>query len=123
MGREYDGDLGFAPQFVEEREHDLTRRGVEVPGGLVEQQESRAMHERSRQSDALLLAAGELGGEVTRAVAQSDTREEARHACVVAPTAERERQSDVLLRREIRHEVEGLEDDADALATQRDEIR
>ena len=49
---------------VEERKHLLARAGVEVAGGLVGEQQGRAVHERARDRDPLALAAGDLVREV-----------------------------------------------------------
>ena len=47
-------------------------RRVEVAGGLVGEQHRRLGHQRAGDGDALLLAAGELGGPVRAAVGEAD---------------------------------------------------
>jgi len=47
----------LAVQLVEERDDLLARGAVEVPGGLVGEEDARAVHEGARDRDALLLAA------------------------------------------------------------------
>ena len=71
MGHDDDG-LATAMELVEQR-HDLHgRRGIEVAGGLVGQQDRRLAHQGARHRDALALAAGELVGQVVHARAQAD---------------------------------------------------
>ncbi len=62
-------------QLVEQREHVGARRGVEVAGGLVGQDQGRVGDERTGNGDALLLAAGELAGSMVDAVRQPDPGE------------------------------------------------
>src|SRR3546814_11638042 len=49
-----------------------------VAGGLVGQEDQRAVHEGTRDRDALLLAAGELVGEVAHLLGQADQLEDGR---------------------------------------------
>lgn len=49
-------------QFVEQRQHLLAGLAVERAGGLVSQNDERVVDQRAGDADALLLAAGELGG-------------------------------------------------------------
>ena len=70
--------------------------------------------EGARQRDALLLAAGELGGVVVAALAEADALEQgARARRAAAPAGELERQQDVLERGQVRQQLERLEDEAD----------
>ena len=79
--------------------------------------------QRARHGDALLLAAGELGGPVVEAVAQADGGDERVEPFRVGALArDRERQDDVLARVEDRQQVEGLEHEADALTAQLGEL-
>ncbi len=55
---------------------DHRARGVELAGGLVGDQEPRPVGEGSAQRDALLFAAGQLAGQRSRAVVQTDALEE-----------------------------------------------
>ena len=77
------------------------------------------MHERPGDGDALLLAARQLRWPVREAVADADRRDEllVPRAVGLAP-GERERQQDVLLRVQHRHEVEALKDEAELVAPQ-----
>ena len=59
--RDVDGGDADAPLDVaDEDAHLLAQLGVEIGERLVEQQDARLDHERARQRDTLLLAAGEL---------------------------------------------------------------
>ena len=101
--------------------HDVEQLGrgvrVELAGRLVGEDDVRARHQGARGGDALLLPAGELAGSVLEPVAEA----EGVHDLVqprplgVAP-GDVERKADVLQRGEGRDQVEGLEDEADALA-------
>ena len=63
-----------AVDALEQREHLLLARRVEVAGRLVEQQHARPHDERAGDRDALLLAAGELRRQVVGAVGEADRR-------------------------------------------------
>ena len=90
---------------------------VEVAGRLVGEDDCRAGDERARDRDALLLAAGELGGPVGQAVGEPDPLDEIPEELLVRLLAgERERQRHVLLGGQHREQVEELEDEADVLA-------
>ena len=57
-----EGDAGAALQLLELGAHALAQLGIEIGQRLVEQQDRRLDHQRARERDALLLAAGELVG-------------------------------------------------------------
>ena len=92
---------------------------VEVAGRLVGEEHRRPGDERAADRHALLLPARELGRAVVSPVAQPDLVEQC-----VDPLAlgllpgDRERQHDVLLRREDRQQVEELEHEADVAPAQ-----
>ena len=93
---------------------------VEVARRLVGEDDRRPGGQRAGHGDALLLAAGELGGPVVEAVAEADGVDEAVDPRVVGLAAgDRQRQEDVLPRVEDGQQVEGLEDEADLVAAQR----
>jgi hypothetical protein len=78
-----------------------------------------ARRQRPGHGDALLLTAGELARTVLHAVAESDGADHVVDPLLVARiAAEHHRQADVLLGRERRDEVEGLEDEAHLGAAQ-----
>src|SRR6266700_217522 len=57
-------------QGEEQIDDDATRRGVEIAGRLVGEEEARRGGEGARQGDALLLAARELPGIMQQAMAE-----------------------------------------------------
>ena len=97
---------------------------VEVAGRLVGEDDGRPRGQGAGDGDALLLAAGELRRAVAGAVGEPDACRAA--AAIRAPlrraAREAQRQRDVLGGRERRQQVEGLEDEADAVAAQPGEL-
>ena len=86
--------------------------GVEVRERLVEEQHLRLEHQRPGDGDALLLAAGELGGEARLEAGEPDEREAVGGAAGgLALVVAREAQAvgDVLHHRHVREERVGLE--------------
>src|SRR3546814_16668608 len=84
-----------------------------VAGGLVGQEDQRAVHEGTRDRDALLLAAGELVGEVAHLLGQADQLEDGRDLRlddVAGPADHLEGAGDVLVDRLVGEKLEGLED-------------
>ena len=76
-------------------------------------------HERARDRDALLLAAGELRRAVRAAVAEADDLDQLLEPLAVGLAArDRQRQHDVLLGRQHRQQVEELEDEPELVAAQ-----
>ena len=70
--------------------------------------------------DPLLLAAGQLARAVIEAVAEADGLDDLAQPLLVGPAVgETHRQRDVLVGGQRRHQVEGLEDEADAVPPQR----
>ena len=63
-------------QIGHDLQHLVDHLGVERGGGLVEEHDPRLHGERARDGDALLLAAGEVGGIVPRLVGDADPRQE-----------------------------------------------
>jgi hypothetical protein len=123
VGDHHDGLAELVDRAPQQPEDLLRGRRVEVAGRLVGEDHGGLGGERARHRDALLLAAGQLGRAVGAAVRERDRLEQPLDAPVaVAAAGERERQPDVLLRRQDRHEVEGLEDEADLVAAQAREV-
>src|SRR5256885_698938 len=92
---------------------------IEVPSRLVGDEDLRATHERARDRGALLLAAGELIGEVIASLREPDQRKGALGLLArlfFGVTRDQERETDVLGDRSSREELEVLEDDADPAA-------
>src|SRR6266568_1106227 len=69
--RHQDDGLALFVEVVENLENLDAGTGIEVAGGLVGQDDERLIDERSRDGDALLLAAGEFEGFVVQAMAQA----------------------------------------------------
>ena len=68
-----DGGLAALPvEAPQERKHLGRARRVEVAGRLVGEEQGRLVHQRPREGDALLLAAGELHRPMVRALGQAD---------------------------------------------------
>ena len=123
VGDHDDGLAELVDRAPQQREDLLRGRRVEVAGRLVGEDHGGLGGERARHRDALLLAAGELGGPVRAAVGERDRLEQLLDAPVAVTAAgERQREPDVLLGGEDRDEVEGLEDEADLVAAQAREV-
>jgi len=101
-----------------ERENEIDDRAagglVEIAGRFVGDEDRRVRCDGARDGDALLLAAGKLGRIVVHAMAEPDIAQFGLGPAEgVDMPGQLERQSHVLARRHGRHEMEGLEDDAD----------
>src|SRR5438477_9575733 len=118
LGRHHDDRLAAAVQ-VAEHLHQLGAGGrVEVPGGLIGEQDGGLVHERPGDRDPLALAARQLVGPVVHPVAQPDPGE--RLGGVLAPLAGGlpridQRQLHIVERRRPRQQVERLEHESDLL--------
>ena len=99
---------------LQELEDLLAGHIVERAGRLVAEQELRIFRQRAGDGDALLLAAGELTGEVVRARGQADFVQDRR--CVERVFTDLRRELDVFKRRQVADEVIELEDKADVVA-------
>ena len=121
---DHDGRLvalvGGAAQQREDLVGDFESR---LPVGSSAKTTAGSVIERAGDRDALLLAARELGRLVRAAVGQADLRRAAHSRLPFGLlTRERQRQHDVLLRRQLRDQVERLEDEADALAAEQRQL-
>src|SRR6185312_3025736 len=120
VGDQHDGELEFAIDRGQQIEHGRRGLRVERAGGLVAQQDLRAVRQCAGDAHALLLAAGELRGVLVRVLGQTHALQQLAHAgadfrCVpLAGEAQRER--DVVRHRLRGEQVEVLEDHADAPA-------
>ena len=115
VGDEDEGRSQLAVQLAQEAHHVGPVGGVEVAGGLVGEEDPRAVDEGPGHRHPLLLPPGELRRVVVAAVAEPDALEElpGPRPPVLAPQLERH--LDVLPGGESGDEVEGLEDEADLL--------
>ncbi len=90
--------------------------GIEVAGGLVGDEQPRVVDQGSGYGRPLLLAAGELAGELVRLSGQADDREDAIDGRIdgAPPGAgDLQREGHVVADGLVRQELEVLEDDAD----------
>ena len=74
VGDHHDRVAVGVDELAQEREHAAPGAGVERSGGLVGEDHLGPCDERAGDRDALLLAAGELGGTVAQARSPSPTR-------------------------------------------------
>src|SRR3546814_5700247 len=99
---------------------------VEVAGGLVADQQRRIGHDRAGDRHALLLAAGQLVGLVLRTVAKAHQLQRDLGVALAlrrAQVGQQQRQFDVALRGEHRHQVVELEHEADRSEEHKSEIQ
>ena len=98
--------------------------GIERRGDLVEEHDVRLHHQRPRDRDALLLAARELVRMLLRLLLQPHLRQQlvgARLGVLAAHLADApRRERDVVQHRQVREQVELLEDHPDPLPDARD---
>ena len=116
-----DDDQRDAPavEFFQQAHHFLAGGAVEVAGRFVGEQHGRLHDRGAGDGDALALAAGELVRTVSGAVGEAVVMQRALDAPLALgrrDAGEDHRQGDVLGRGQARHQVEALEDEADALA-------
>ena len=122
--RHHHAGEGRLIHFKEQLEDLFTRKGVQIAGGLVREDDLGAADEGARERDALVLAAGELGGQVVQAVGEADLFQQLagarahRSPSADAREARHRRQHHVLDDVQLGHEVEALEDEADARGAQ-----
>ena len=115
-GRVVRGDDHGRPREVDavQQLHDPDRGlGIEVAGRLVGQQQRRVVDERARDRHALLLAAGELVGEVVQLGRQAGQAQDVRHlgADLLARAAgDLQRIGDVVVHGPVGQQLEVLED-------------
>ncbi len=114
MGDDQQGRAGIALALEEEIEDRRPRRGVEIAGRLVGEEQGRARRGRPGDGDPLLLAARQLRRIMGEPVAEAD-RLELRPGEVERPLAagQLQRNGDIFERGHRRKQMEGLEDDPD----------
>ena len=116
VGHHDNGLAVFPVEFAQQIQDVFGRLAVKVSGGLVAHQQIRIGHDRAGDGHALLLATRQFGGFMRGAVVQADQLQGDR--CVLAPlcggeAGQHQRQLDVPLGGEHRHQVVELEDEAD----------
>ena len=98
---------------------ELTGIAVEIPGGLVSEQQLWSGDEGAGDRHALLLAARQLARVMRQAMTEADRREGfCRGGKCIGATAELEWDRDILQGRHRGQQVEGLKDDADPSAAE-----
>ena len=75
VGDDDDGHAGFSSGVLQKTEDGLAGLVVQSAGGLIAEQELGVLCQGSGDGDALLLAAGELTGEILHSVAQTHVPE------------------------------------------------
>src|SRR5690349_18072548 len=115
-------DRGAVPlaQPGEEIDHVGARLRVEIPRRLIGENDSRLVRKRTRDRDALLLAARQMRGQMVDPRREADLLEQRTGALgqrIAAHTVRGECRLDVLERRERRNEVELLEHEAERVQT------
>src|SRR5215813_5265575 len=104
---EHDGRLSVPVDVDEEIDHLMARAAVEVPGGLVGEEDRRIVGERARDGDALLLSSRQLRRIVMAARREADLREQRIGAPAwVRRARDLERHAHVLERGERRQQME-----------------
>ncbi len=117
MGDEHDGDAALV-QLLEQRDDLIGGAAVERAGRLVGKENVRIVGERAGDRHALLLAAGELGRLMPRALAEPDL-DQARMRLVarvaLVPMRVEQGEGDIVERAGARQQIEILEHEADGL--------
>src|SRR6185503_18466642 len=115
VGHHDDRAAGLVQGF-EDRDDLVAHLAVEIPGGLVREQDARAADDRPGDGDALPLASRELGREVSGACRETHALEGLlRHgaALTARKTAIEQGDLDVVDHVEVLDQMESLEDEAD----------
>src|SRR6267143_497539 len=107
-----DGVSGVV-QFAENLDDDGFVGFVEIAGWLIGENDLRLIDQRARNRNALLLAAGELRGEMRQAVTEAHALQRFFSLLLVGDAMEILREHYIFKRREIRHQMKLLEDKAD----------
>src|SRR5208282_4916508 len=103
-------------ELAQQAQNDLFVDRIEVAGGLISQHNLGIVDECAGDANALLLASGELRGQVTGAVFEAHAIERFERFLFVGHAVEVLREHHVLDGGEIRNHVELLEDEADGLS-------
>src|SRR5579864_192243 len=114
--RHHDDRAALLMELTQQAENDFFVLRVEIAGGLVGQNNSGVVDQRSRDADALLLATGELGRQMMRPVAKSDSRQSFEGFLLVGHAVEILRQHYVFDGGEEGDQVKLLEDESDLFA-------
>ena len=121
VGNEDDG-VAFGVQFAEDFHDFFATVAVKRAGGFVGEDDLSAVHERTGDGDALLLAAGELARFVFGAFAEAEAGEQrfgTFFPCFAVRTGVDGGDGDVFPGFEVGKQVVALEDEADVFASER----
>jgi len=119
--RDQDDGVAGRVQFFQDAQHFLARVRVQRAGRFVRQDDVAAVHQRARDTHALLLAARQLPGAMAGAVAQAQAPQQfggALQPGLAALAGIDGRHLDVALRRQVGQQVIALENEAEVFAAQ-----
>ncbi len=125
MGNDDAGAVRGDGHLTQEVHHAATRRGIERGGGLIADHQPRLMHQRAGNRDALLLTARKLVGQFGRLIGNVEFGEHCHRAiaCFLAIHPLRDqRDGGVAGRVDRRDEVILLEDEADVIQSEFDQL-
>ncbi len=108
VGDHHDGLAVLAVELLQQAEHVLGRLAIQIAGGLVADQQGGIGDDRAGDRHALLLTAGQLAGLVRGAVGQPHQLQRDGRVLLALrrrQLGQQQRQLDVALRREHRHQV------------------
>src|ERR1700674_137000 len=121
--RHHDDGASLLVELAKQAQDNFFVRGVEVAGGLVGKHDLRIVDEGASDAHALLLASGELRGQVFGAVFEADAVEGFEGFLFVGHAVEVLSEHDILDGGEIRNHVKVWEDEADGFGTDTVEVR
>ena len=110
---DHDDRGALVMQLAEQVEDDLLVLLVQVAGGLIGENQLRVVDQRTRDAHALLLAAGQLARQMVSAVLQTDLLQRLKGLLLVDDRMVVLRDHHVLDGRQVRHQIELLEHQAD----------
>ena len=115
MGDDHQGLAPLAHEAEEELDDALARFRVEISRRFVGEDDARVIDQRPGDGHALLLAAGELGGEMLHAIREPDIAQGPLRRFALQLPPDHRGQHGVLQRRQFRQQEVALKNEADAL--------
>src|SRR3989338_7893587 len=116
VGNEEKGMTGFV-KVVENLHDQIFVLRVEVPSGLISQNNLRLINHGTRNTDSLLLTAGKLGREKVHSFSEPDLPQDLCGFSLIRHAVKILGQHDILQRREVGDQVKLLEDKPDLFAS------
>src|SRR5277367_4581853 len=113
--RDHQNRVACVMQLAKNFQDDFFVGFVEIPGGLVGQDDFRLIDQRAGDGHALLFSTGELRGQVSHAFTQSDAAQSFFGLLLIRHAVKILSQHDVLDRVQIRHEMKLLKNEPDFL--------